>query len=218
MTSAWPLHGLVLSTPTVTLKGMTERDALALAAVVPQDLEHDPRFPDLTSAQKSLRSYWQAQGRWSVDDWVVQLAVIVDGEPVGLQALEGKDFAVRRTVDSYSWLVPSVRGQGVGKRMRAAVLELAFAHLGAEVAVSEAWQNNAASLGVSRSLGYRDNGLDIVARDGVPGRMQRLLMERAAWRAPEPVTVLGLAACLPLLGLSPAPAWSAPPPARPTAS
>lgn len=215
---AWPMHGLVLSTPTLTLRGLTEAGALALASVVPEDLDHDPRFPELTSAQKSLRSYWQAQGQWSADDWVLQLAVVVDGEPVGLQALEGKDFAVRRTVDSYSWLVPSVRGKGVGKRMRAAVLELAFAHLGAEVAVSEAWEDNAASLGVSRSLGYRDNGLDIHRRDGGPGRMQRLLLERADWQAPEPVTVAGLEACLPLLGISPGPDQSAPAPAPPTAS
>ena len=212
------MHELVVSTPTLTLRGMTEQDALALANLVPQDLEHDPCFPELTSTQKSLRAYWQAQGQWSAQDWVLQLVVVVDGERVGLQALEGKDFAVRRTVDSYSWLVPSVRGQGVGKRMRAAVLELAFAHLGAEVAVSEAWEDNAASLGVSRSLGYRDNGIELHRRGSGPGRMQRLLLERAAWRPPEPVTVAGLEACLPLLGISPGPEKSAPAPAPPTAS
>ncbi len=39
--------------------------------------------------------------------------------------------------------------------MRAAVLHLAFAGLEAEYADSDAFTDNAASLGVSRKLGYR---------------------------------------------------------------
>ncbi len=42
--------------------------------------------------------------------------------------------------------------------MRAAVLHLAFAGLGAQHAVSGAHDHNTASLTVSRKLGYRDDG------------------------------------------------------------
>ena len=190
----WPLHALVLRTPSLVLRGMTEADAGALAAMVPDDLEHDPRFPDLTSGQKVLRQYWRAVATWTVDDWELPFVALLDGVPIGLQALEGKDFPVRRTVDSHSWLVASARGQGYGKQMRAAVLSLAFGHLGATTAVTEAWDDNASSLGVSRSLGYRDNGVDVHAGGR---RMQRLLLEQ--WSGT--VEVEGLEECLALFGL-----------------
>jgi RimJ/RimL family protein N-acetyltransferase len=197
--TAWPLHGLGLRTPSLVLRGMTESDAFALADVVPGDLEHDPRFPSLTSPQKVLRSYWQAFGGWSADDWVQPFTVLYKGVPIGLQALEGKDFAALRVVDTHSWLVPSARSQGFGKQMRAAVLALAFEHLEAVAAVTEAWADNLASLGVSRSLGYVDNGIDLRAHEGGTRAMQRLVLR--TWASPFDVGVTGLAPCLPLLGL-----------------
>lgn len=195
-TVTWPLHQLVLRTPSLVLRGMTEADAVALAAVVPQDLEHDPSFPDLTSGQKVLRQYWRAVAQLTVDDWELPFVVELDGRPIGLQALEGKGFRVRRTVDTHSWLVPDVRGRGFGKQMRAAVLTLAFQHLGATTAITEAWEDNASSLGVSRSLGYVENGVDLHAGGR---RMQRLVL--AQWSPPFDVAVSGVEECLPLLGL-----------------
>jgi len=43
---------------------------------------------------------------------------------------------------------------------RAAVLQLAFQGLGAQQAVSAAFEGNPASLRVSRKLGYRDDGIE----------------------------------------------------------
>lgn len=192
----WPLHGLVLRTPSLVLRGMTEVDALALAAIVPDDLEHDPSFPDLTGGQKVLRQYWRAAATWTVESWELPFVVLHDDVPIGLQALEGKDFRVRRTVDTHSWLVPSARGHGYGKQMRAALLSLAFEHLGATTAITEAWADNGSSLGVSRALGYRDNGVDVHAGGR---RMQRLLLD--SWAPPFPVEVEGVEDCLVLLGL-----------------
>ena len=193
----WPLHDLVLRTPDLELRGMTEAWATRLAAVVPTDLEHHPELAHASPAADVLQAYWRNAGLWRPTSWVLELVVLRGGEPVGLQALEADDLAVRRVVDTHSWLVPAARGQGVGVQMRAAVLELAFAHLGAEHAVTEAWDDNGPSLGVSRRLGYRDNGVDVHAGGR---RMQRLLLSRADWRCPVPVTVEGLEACLPLLG------------------
>jgi RimJ/RimL family protein N-acetyltransferase len=82
------------------------------------------------------------------------------------------------------------------------VLELAFAHLGAVRAVSEAWEDNVASLAVSWRLGYAENGVDLNRRDGGTGRMQRIRLDARDWLCPFPVTVTGLEPCLPLLGLT----------------
>jgi RimJ/RimL family protein N-acetyltransferase len=57
-----------------------------------------------------------------------------------------------------AWLGQSYQRRGVGTGMRAAVLQLAFAGLGAEYAISSAFIDNAASLAVSRKLGYADDG------------------------------------------------------------
>lgn len=47
----------------------------------------------------------------------------------------------RSTVDSASWFVPSARGRGIGKAMRAAVLNFACGSLQAQAAVTAAWPN-----------------------------------------------------------------------------
>ncbi len=195
----WPPHGLVLTTPDLVLRGMTEADAFALADRVPSDVEHSPRLPD--SGAPVLQAYWGQMARWRRDDWVLPFVVLLDDAPVGLQALEGADFAVRRAVDTHSWLVPEARGRGLGKQMRAAALELAFARLGARWAVTEAWQDNHASLGVSRALGYLDNGVEVLRQGEGVRVMQRLLLAKDAWTCPVPVQVSGLEPCLPLLGL-----------------
>lgn len=87
--------------------------------------------------------------------------------------------------------------------MRAAVLELAFRGLGAAYAVSEAYADNAASLGVSRALGYGPNGFGVEKRDDGSGpvRMEHVVLAAADWHAPWPVEITGLEPCLPLLGL-----------------
>lgn len=86
--------------------------------------------------------------------------------------------------------------------MRAAVLHLAFAGLNAEYATSEAFEDNAASYGVSRKLGYVDDGVErhLVRDKPVVGR--RLRLDRAGWDAARsvPVTVEGLDLCRSMFG------------------
>jgi hypothetical protein len=50
--------------------------------------------------------------------------------------------------------------------MRAAILHLAFAGLGALEATSGAWQDNTRSLGISEAHGYEHNGVDLKLRRG----------------------------------------------------
>lgn len=194
----WPPHGLVLRTPDLVLRGMTEADAVALEEVFPADVGTDPDLIDI--GHPVLQSYWRAVASWKPSTWELPLVVEHDGRRIGAQALEGKDFGLLRTVDTWSWLVPSARGRGFGRQMRAAVLSLAFAHLGAVRAISSAYSTNTASLGVSHHLGYTDNGVDLHRDGDQVVRMQRLALEAADWVPPFPVEVEGVAPCLPLLG------------------
>lgn len=86
--------------------------------------------------------------------------------------------------------------------MRAAVLHLAFAGLDAEYATSEAFTDNAASLGVSRKLGYAFDGIDRQVIRGKPVTQHRLRLDRASWQAHRSIDVeiTGLSACRPDFG------------------
>jgi len=89
--------------------------------------------------------------------------------------------------------------------MRTAVLGLAFDHLGAMAAVTSARTDNAASLGVSRHLGYRDNGVSLSASGAGPVQLVHMRLTADDWQATagrRQVTVRGLAACLPWFGIT----------------
>jgi RimJ/RimL family protein N-acetyltransferase len=135
------------------------------------------------------------------DEWWLSLVVREQGEPVGVQDIFAKQFAVRRTVETGSWLVQRAQGRGIGTEMRAAVLHLAFAGLDAEEAHSGSFADNPASAAVSQHNGYEANGEEIRDREGEPARLQRWLLTRANWMAHrrDDITIEGLDACLPLL-------------------
>ena len=207
----WPLLDLRVTTGDLVLAPLTEADLDEVVRELPADLEQNPGAPRFGLADDVQRGvvvhqeYWRSYGTWTTDAWRFHLAVRRDGELLGLQELEGNEFPTLRTVDTSSWLVPGARGQGLGKAMRQAVLALAFDHLGAAAAITAAWHDNAASLGVSRALGYRDNGVSSLARDGGVDTLVHLRMTRADWHAaggaPD-VRVEGVEAALPLFGLA----------------
>ena len=206
----WPLFGLRLETPSLTLRCASEDDVCVLAAMLPADLESDPSLPrherlphDEERAIGELQQYWRNVGSWTAASWKLPFVVETEGALIGIQTLEADAFTTRRLVDTASWLVAAARGRGHGREMRAAVLQLAFAGLGAHFAVSSAWHDNHASLGVSRSLGYVENGIDLHVRDDRVDRLQRMILAVERWRAvarPD-VRVVGLDECLPLFGL-----------------
>ena len=112
-----------------------------------------------------------------------------------------------REVSTGSWLGLEHHGQGIGTEMRAAVLYLAFAGLGAEHAVSSAFIDNPASLWVSRKLGYANDGIERQVSRGQPAVIQRLRLDRDTWQATQkvPVTIHGLQPCLHMFGISASP-------------
>jgi RimJ/RimL family protein N-acetyltransferase len=205
MDSLWAPRGIRIVSGGLELRPMTEADLPELIAARPADMEEDPRLPTFAgTVAAAQQSYWQALGNWRPEDWRLPFVARRDGVVVGAQDLEGADFARLRTVDTSSWVTPARQGTGIGKAMRLGVLAMAFEHLGAEFAVSSAWPDNAASLGVSRSLGYRPNGVVRHARgDGVDD-MVHVRLEREDWLARHAgrhgATVTGVAGCIVYFG------------------
>jgi RimJ/RimL family protein N-acetyltransferase len=148
-----------------------------------------------------LQHAWGRRAALTRDDWSLPFAVCVGSDVVGVQDLLAKHFSVRRAVESGSWLTRRAQGRGIGTEMRAAMLHLAFAGLGAEEASSGSFVDNPASAAVSRHHGYVPNGEEICAREGEAARLQRWVLTRAKWTPPrrDDIRILGLDACLPLL-------------------
>lgn len=206
----WPFAALRVTTPRLVLRYPDDDDLVALAHLAADGI-HDPdtmpfsvpwtraESPELE--RNALQHSWGRRAALTRDDWSLPFVACVQAEPVGVQDVFAKHFSVRRTVDTGSWLVQRVQGQGIGTEMRAAALHFAFAGLGAEEAHSGSFADNPASAAVSRHNGYEPNGEEIVDREGKPARMQRWVLTRAKW-APhrrDDITVEGLDACLPLL-------------------
>ena len=208
----WPLFRLRLRTPRLELRLPSLSDLGELAELAAAGV-HDPAvqpfgvpWTDVPPDQRArgvLQYHWRQWADWSPEDWTLNLVVDLDGTIVGTQGVTGRDFAVLREVGTGSWLGQRHPRQGIGTDMRAAVLHLAFAGLGAAYATSEAFTDNVASLGVSRKLGYALDGIDRQVIRGKPAIQQRLRLDRAAWRAHRSVDVeiTGLAECLPDFGL-----------------
>ncbi len=129
---------------------------------------------------------------------------MVDGQVVGTQGLWTTSYPVSRTVLSGSWLGRAHQGQGIGTEMRAAILHLAFAGLGADRADTGAFEDNEASLAVTRKLGYRPNGDALVVDGERRDRELLFAMDRAGWEdiRRDDIEIVGLEPCLPLFGLS----------------
>jgi RimJ/RimL family protein N-acetyltransferase len=209
----WPLLDLRLRSGDLVLAPLVEADLEELVARLPDDVELDPSATRYEGVEPGTRrgtvvyqGYWRGYGTWSPEAWRLDFAVRRRGELLGRQELEGNDFPKLRTVDSSSWLVEAARGQGIGKRMRRAVLALAFGPLGAREAITSAWHDNVGSLGVSRSIGYTDNGVSTAVRGDRPDTMVHLRMTAADWEASGAggdVVIEGFEPCRPFFGLGP---------------
>ncbi|MCU1688924.1 MAG: GCN5-like N-acetyltransferase [Jatrophihabitantaceae bacterium] len=212
-TTHWPLTGLAISTPTLSLRMPSGDDLEALGELAAQGV-HDPSVmpflfpwtdaPPAKRARSTMQYHWRSAGEWKPEAWSLNLVVVVDGEIAGTQGMQSRDFAITREVNTGSWLGLRYQGRGIGTEMRQAVLHLAFDGLGATSAVSEAFLDNPSSLRVSRKLGYRDDGIERQAVRGKAVTAQRLRLDREAWepRRRSDIDIVGLADCREMFGLS----------------
>jgi RimJ/RimL family protein N-acetyltransferase len=207
----WPLFELRLRTPRLELRLPTDDDLLELMRVAREGVVEEGRtffavpWHELSSPafeRQFLQHWWAARGSWSPTNWTLGLAVVAGSQPIGIQDVMGRNFAVRKTVVTASWLGRAYQGRGYGTEMRAAVLTLALEGLGAERAESGFFEGNAQSAGVSAKLGYVDNGEEVwaVSRERVVEH--RLRIGRETWKRDlVPVTIEGLEPCLKLFGV-----------------
>lgn len=209
----WPLFDLVIRTPRIEMRIPDDELLVELADLAADGVHAPDSMPFIVPWTRAeppelqrnvLQYHWGVRSRLAREDWTLEFVTIVDGSVVGAQAIGAKSFAVVKEVHSGSWLGRIHQGQGIGKEMRSAILHLAFAGLGAEVATSAAHADNASSIGVSRALGYDDNGYDLSEVEGVVRKQLRFWMDRARWeeRRREDISIEGLEPCLPLLGAS----------------
>ena len=167
LNAVWPLFGLTLATPRLELRPIQDHEIPAAVAAARTGIHEPGRNPFSTPwtelpaedlGPNMARWYWRCRAECTPESWTLLLGIWHNSEFIGCQDVGAKDFATLKTVSTGSWLKQSAQGRGLGKEMRAAVALYAFDWLRAEVAESEAADWNAASLGVSRSLGYELNG------------------------------------------------------------
>ena len=206
----WPLFDLRIAVDDLLLKPLVENDLSPLVDALSDDVELDPdslvfdgQVTAVARGTITYQQYWRAMGTWTPDNWRLNFGVWRGDELLGAQEIEASKFSRLRTVDTASFLSSHHRGEGVGKAMRAGVLTLAFDYLGAELAITSAWHDNNASLGVSRALGYADNGMTRDWRATHADSMVHLQLTKASWdeKGPHRARVSGVGPCLPFFGL-----------------
>lgn len=209
---AWPLFDLAVTTPELTLRLPRDDELEALAAqaagrVVDPDqaawMGPWTQLPSPAFERNFVQYHWAQRGGWTPEAWSLQLGIVPAGEaaPVGVMGVEADEFAIRRSAMTGSWLLPERRGRGLGKAARAALLTLLFDGLGAREARSEAHADNAASHGVSRALGYREDGTGTFHSGAGDVTHTRLVLPRDAWTPRPGHAIAGLDACRELFGL-----------------
>nr|WP_228507599.1 GNAT family N-acetyltransferase [Plantibacter sp. VKM Ac-2880] len=202
-----------MTTARVALRSPSEDELVALAGVAASGVHRPGERPYLmpwtegTAQERAvhvLQQHWARRGEWTPDEWALELGVFVEDQPVGIVALRAHEFRVRREVKTESWLGMAYHRRGYGTEARAALLHLAFEELQAESALTEVFQDNAGSQGVSRRLGYRHDGVSRDVRDGEVLVSDRLRLDRADWLSADRIEVAasGVQPCLSHFGAS----------------
>jgi RimJ/RimL family protein N-acetyltransferase len=211
LAAAFPLFGLRLRTEHLELRLPTDVELLELMDLARSGI-HPPdempfgvawsTMPSPAFERGYLAYHWENRSSWTADAWELGLATWLDGRAIGMQGMHARRFSALRTVGTGSWVGRDDQGHGYGKEMRSAMLALAFDGLGALVAETEAFTDNAASAGVSRALGYEENGRGGLAPEGVLRETQRFRMTVERWRSRPrpPVEIDGLDACRDMFG------------------
>jgi RimJ/RimL family protein N-acetyltransferase len=208
----WPLYGLSVVTPRLELRLPREEEIAEIAQVAGRGVHPPDERPFLTPwsdgspadrARNVLQAHWRDLAAWDVASWALNLGVFRAGQPIGLVGLRARDFPVVREVTSGSWLGLPHQGHGYGTEARTGLLALAFDHLGATAALTEVFQDNHASQGVSRKLGYRHDGIRVDARGDEALVSDRLRLTVEGWResAQPTVAVTGMDPCRASFGL-----------------
>lgn len=211
MTDIFPPFGLELRCGDVTLAGTRPEHVGDLIAAAKAGV-FDPSLPmpfvfDWPSLPDQDLNMWQHCWKvWSAftpEKWGLKLSIMVDGHAIGCQDIFNKGgFLQTRQLETGSWMGSRHQGNGIGTRIRQMAAMFCFDHLGAEELTSGYIDGNVKSAGVSRKVGYVDNGQRRLA-SGDGYRLERLvrLTPDALVRPDEPLEVRGVEAFRRFIGL-----------------
>ena len=207
----WPLFDLRVRTPRVELRLPTDDDLIELMAIARDGIVDADRnvflvawhrLPSPAFERQFLLHWWAERGSWNPNNWHVGFGIFGDGRPVGMQSVLARDFALRRVVNSGSWIGREFQGRGYGTEARAAMLGLAFDGLGAVAAESGYIEGNDASRRVSEKLGYETLCTERVMSEGKAAVEVRVRCTPGSWKRDlVPVTIEGLEPALKLFGI-----------------
>jgi RimJ/RimL family protein N-acetyltransferase len=185
LAALWPPFGLRVTCGPLVMRPLRDEDFPEVLAVVHAGI-HGPdlmpfSFPwtDLEGAEQErqfLQYHWGERASLKPEAWALDLGVWHEGHFVGVQGVATHDFQVTRTGETGSWLGMEFHGRGIGTLMRQAICVLCFDHLGFEEITSGAFADNQPSQGVSRKVGYRENGARRFARKGSLATMVQLVL------------------------------------------
>lgn len=193
LTETWPIFAVTITTPRLVLHLPREQEISEIAQIAANGVHPVSERPFLTPwtdsgptdrARFVLREHWSRLADWRPDNWCLGMGVFLhSGQPLGIATLRARDFSIVREVTTSSWLGLPFHRQGYGTEARTGLLTLAFDHLHAEYALSEAFQDNAASQAVSRKLGYEPDGISRDARGDEVLVSDRLRLAADRWRS-----------------------------------
>jgi RimJ/RimL family protein N-acetyltransferase len=216
MTAAiWPLFDLHVSTPRLSLRYVDDELGGQLADLAAQGIHEPDTMPfsepwtDVEPPQlqrNTMRYFWRSRADTTSEHWHLNLATSDrDGRLIGLCSLDAEQFPTIRTASTGSWLGRRFQGLGLGREMREAALHLLFAGLNGERATTRAWHDNAASLRVTRSLPYTEEGAVQERRRDRPDTMLTFSMTQQQWQTVRrnDIQLAGIGPIRQLLGITP---------------
>jgi RimJ/RimL family protein N-acetyltransferase len=191
----WPASAIRVRAGDLELRWIDDDLLVELAAVASRGVhaadampfEHPWTRGTPEEIARSVLTYqWNLRSQVSPSRFAIELAVLVDGTPVGVQGLVADDWSVLRRVQTGSWLGMAHQGRGIGTRMRVLALHLIFDGLDAREATSGAFADNGPSNAVSRRVGYENDGTVNVAREGTAVPHHRYTMSWERWDSLRP--------------------------------
>ena len=173
----WPLMGLQVVTPMLTLRYITDDLGMELALLAAEGV-HDPAtmpfstpWTDVPSPElehNTLRFYWRNRADTTVAHWDLNLAVVVDGVAVGMCSIEADAFPTRRSAETGSWVGRGYQRRGIGREVRHAALHLIFAGFDADQATTPGLARQHRVIGGHQLAALRPDGLLAPAASRAP--------------------------------------------------
>lgn len=206
----YPVLGLRIRSGSLELRGLTDDDLVTLGTLAQHGV-HDPEYMPFVNAWtdqpaeriplEMAQYHWELRSSFRKDHWNLELGVWHEEVLVGCQGMYAKSFHVIRSAETGSWLGRGHHGKGIGTAMRQAICAFAFDHLGAIEITSGAFADNASSIGVSRKVGYLDNGRDRQQRREEGAEHLRFRLTPETFVRGEPIDVQGADAVRRVMGL-----------------